>query len=147
MKRTYKLGVMLFSILLLTGALSAQQPGYKVVVNADNPVSSLNKKEVSNLFLKKVTKWSNDQDVLPVDLLDTSSVRDKFSRDIHGRKVSSIKAYWQKQIFSGRKIPPPEKKSQREVLEFVQNNPGAVGYISVSTSESNFKVKVVKIVE
>ena len=72
-------------------------------------------------------------------------MREKFSKDIHGRKVSSIKAYWQKQIFSGRKIPPPEKKSDREVLVFVQNNPGAVGYVSASANLSQYNVKALKV--
>jgi hypothetical protein len=46
------------------------------------------------------------------------------------KSVSSIKAYWQQQIFSGRDVPPPEKQSEAEVLEFVRSNATAIGYVS-----------------
>ncbi len=147
MKSFKILSVLLVTVTLMAGALPAQQKTFKVVVNKSNPVSSLTQKQVSNFFLKKVTKWSNGENVQPLDLIETSAVREKFSKDIHSRKVSSIKAYWQKQIFSGRKIPPPEKKSAREVLSFVSNNPGAIGYISATINETTRNVKVVKIVK
>ena len=135
-------------LFLLSGIqLPAQTTAYKLVVNRANPVNSLTKKEASNLFLKKVSKWSNGENVQPLDLVENSLVREKFSRDIHGRKVSSIKAYWQKQIFSGRKIPPAEKKTNTEVLAFVRNNPGAIGYVSTDSNVSSQRVKVLKIVK
>ena len=135
-------------LLVLPGSqLLGQAKSFKLVVNQANPVDSLTKKEVSNLFLKKVSRWSNGENVQPLDLVETSSVRVNFSKQIHGRKVSSIKAYWQKQIFSGRKIPPPEKKTDTQVLAFVRNNPGAIGYVSADTNSSNRRVKVLKIVK
>jgi hypothetical protein len=60
--------------------------------------------------------------------------------------VSSIKAYWQKQIFSGRGVPPEEKESDEEVLEYVSKNVGAIGYISESAETSAYDVKVLEIV-
>ena len=80
-----------------------------------------------------------------MDLVDSSAIRQDFSKGIHGRKVSSIKAYWQKEIFSGRNVPPSEKKTEREVLQFVSNNPGAIGYVSASANTGNYKVKVLNV--
>jgi len=138
------LSIVSILVLVLSSGLMAQVGQYKIVVNKDNPVSSLSQKEISNLFLKKVTKWSNGLSVQPVDLADTSPVREKFSKEIHNRKVSSIKAYWQKQIFSGRKVPPAEKKSNREILIYLQNNPGAVGYVSAATNINQYQVKILQ---
>jgi hypothetical protein len=62
--------------------------------------------------------------------------------------VASIKAYWQKQIFSGRGVPPEEKKSDEEVLKYVTENPGAVGYIAEATKIDAYNnVKVLTIVD
>ena len=85
--------------------------------------------------------------MLPVDLADASPVRAQFSETIHGRKIAAIKAYWQKQIFSGRGVPPEEKKSEHEVLKHVSDNPGAIGYIAASTPIGDYNVKVLKIGE
>jgi len=118
---------------------------YKIIINSSNPVSSITVKKLSNIFLKKFRKWDDDQKIMPVDLYESSAIRERFSKKIHGKKVSSIKAYWQKKIFSGRGVPPPEKVSEQEVLEYVQGHPGAIGYISMSNSIENFKVKELKI--
>lgn len=101
-----------------------------VIVNSANPVSSLSTSEVSNLFLKKgQTSWPSGERVLPVDLGEQSAAREAFSRKFHGRGQGSVKAYWQKQIFSGRDVPPPEKGSAAEVIAFVQSNKGGIGYV------------------
>lgn len=118
---------------------------YKIIVNAANPLSTITKERVSKLFLKKVTQWKNGKTALPVDLAETSPVRVKFSEEIHGKTVSSIRAYWQHKIFSGRGIPPPEKASDAEVLAYVMENPDAIGYISGTAAVD--KVKVMKITE
>ena len=119
--------------LLLTSAalLSAQGPaGYRVVVNAANPGASLRKSEVSNLFLKKTTKWAHGVAVTAVDQSATSPVRTAFSKQVHGRAVDSVQNYWQQQIFSGRDEPPRVKTSDSEVMAFVQANAGGIGYVS-----------------
>ena len=124
----------------------AGEDGFKVVVNASNPSDSLSRKDVSKLFLKKVTKWEESgEKVEPVELVDDSELREYFSEKIHGRKVSSIKSYWQKKIFSGRGVPPLEKESEEELLEFVGKHAGAIGYVSEEADMSAYEVKVLDV--
>ena len=60
-------------------------------------------------------------------------MRKEFSRVVHGRKVAAIKSHWQRQIFSGKGVPPVEFSSEEDLLFFVSETPGAVGYVSGST--------------
>ena len=142
---------MTFLSLLLTSSLVsiAEEPTvFNIIVHASNPVTQLSIEDVSNMFLKKVKQWKESgEGVLPVDLVEDSPIREHFSESIHGRKIASIKAYWQKQIFSGRGVPPEEKKSEDEVLKYVSENPGAIGYIAASTPIDDYNVKVLKIEE
>jgi hypothetical protein len=85
---------------------------------------------VSQFFLKKATRWESGAIALPVDLPADSPVREAFSRRVLSKSVSSIKAYWQQQIFSGRDVPPPEQKTEAEALEFVRSNAAAIAYVS-----------------
>ena len=124
--------------LLPAGRLHAQ--AFKVIVNTANPVSSLTKAEASKLFLKKNSKWDHGAQVQPVELPGSSSVRGRFTQDIHNKKPAAISAYWQKLIFSGRATPPPEKGSDAEVVAYVQANPGAIGYVSSGASVGGVKV-------
>ncbi len=125
--------------------LQAQGNSFRVVVNASNPVDSLTKTEVSRLFLKRDTRWKNGFGVSPADQLPRSELRAEFSESIHSKKTQWIKSYWQKLIFSGRNTPPPELQSDREVLDFVRHNVGAIGYVSAQANLGQ-GVKVLRII-
>ena len=107
---------------------------FLVVVNEQNNVGSLSRNVVSRFFLKKVSRWDSGAVALPVDLPPDSPVREAFSRRVLSKSVSSIKAYWQQQIVSGRDVPPPEKADDAAVLEFVQSNPSAIAYVSAAAT-------------
>jgi len=123
----------------------AAEPTFRVIVNKSNPVTAMSEKEVAGLFLKKVKKWDDGSKVLPADQKTTAAIRDAFSRSVLGRSPSAVKAYWQKQIFTGRGVPPPQKSSDSAVIAYVQRTPGAIGYVSLRADLS--KVKVVRVTE
>ena len=140
--------VTMLILFLNTFSFAEETVSFKVIVHASNSVSQLTKSEISKLFLKKVKRWEDiDETVSPVDLTADSPVRHKFSKDIHNRKIASIKAYWQKQIFSGRGVPPEEKTSDEDVLEYVSKNAGGIGYISETTEIAEYDVKTIDIVD
>src|SRR5690349_15446086 len=112
----------------------ARGSAFVVVVNDQNASDGVSRIVVSRFFLKKAARWENGAVVLPVDLPANSPIRDAFSREVLAKSVSSIKAYWQQQIFSGRDVPPPEKMNDAAVLEFVQSNPNAIAYVSAGVA-------------
>ncbi len=113
---------------------AAPETGFKVVVNAANPVDGMSRARISRLFLKTETVWSNGLKVRPADLNQSSAVRESFSKAIHGRAVTAIAWYWQKLIFSGAGVPPVELPNDEAILAFVRANPGAVAYVSEAAS-------------
>lgn len=123
--------------LLLIAALLAQPspPEVKdvlVIVNEQNPVRSLSREEVARIFTKRTVRWE-DWDgmprVEPVDQQYSSAVREVFTREVHGKPLSSIRTYWHRLIFSGRGAPPLQKNTDEEVMAYVRENPGAIGYV------------------
>jgi len=138
--------LIIFALLIILAIFDVQlyAQKFKIIVHETNPISSMTRAEVSRIFLKKTTKL-NGTKALPVDLVSNNPVRQSFSRYIHRRPFSAIKAYWQQQIFSGRGVPPPEKDSDRAVVFYVWGNPGAIGYVSASAKTEG--VKILKITE
>ena len=129
------------AVLLPQASGLAQASGsYKVIVNNANPVDSISTRDLSRMFLRKLTRWSGELVVNPVDLNPDSTVREQFSTDVLGKPVFAVKAYWNRQIFSGAALPPPEKGNDAEVLTYVQANPGAIGYVSATAEVTNVKV-------
>ena len=133
--------LILFTVLISTLAVNKvnAQSSYVVIVNKSNTVTTLTKKEVSDLFLKK-TKWKDGSTATPVDLVSNSKIREQFTLEIHGKSISAIRSFWQQAAFSGTASAPPEKANDQEVIEFVKKNPGAIGYVSTKAPVSDVKV-------
>ena len=122
----------LMAALLLPAASAAAD--YVVVVNPSITVSSLSRTDASRLFLRSSTQWPNGEHVKPVDLAKGSAIRAAFTKEILGRSMGAIDQYWTQSVFSGRAVPPPEKRSDAEVITYVRDTPGAIGYVSAGAS-------------
>ncbi len=136
--------IVIFTILAWNVPAIASGQGFKIVANGANGAETISKQQLEDIFMKKTGAWSDGQPVIPVDQSASSSTRHGFSKVIFGRDTNAIKSYWQRQIFSGRGVPPPEKGSDDEVLAFVRVNSGAIGYVS-SDADIGSGVKVLEI--
>lgn len=129
---------------LAAGPSRAAATGFRVIVNPANSVGPLDRKFLTDAFLKKSTRWPTGELIRPVDLGSDSPVRRRFSEEVLSRSVAAVKSYWQTLIFAGRAIPPPEMDSDEEVVRYVAKYPGAVGYVSVAGELAGVKVVSVK---
>ena len=123
---------------------SARAQSFYVIVNKANPTNELSANDVSNFFLKKNTKWSYGQKIIPVDLSPSSSVRANFSAEILHKTVKTVQSYWQRYVFAGKGTPPVEKRTETEVVSFIKRNSGAIGYVSTKINTSGVKIVTVK---
>lgn len=130
----------LLALALVVGAAAvlgrhshAQTTGaYHVIVNAKNPVTSLEKRFVSDAFLRKRTQWSRELVIKPVDLGAKHATRARFSQVIHGRSPAAVRRYWAQLVFSGAGIAPPVLSTDGAVVEYVGKHAGAIGYVSTT---------------
>lgn len=128
-------------------ASRAQEDGqdFRVIVNTRNPIGALPKTEISKLLLRQLSKWQDGTEAHPVDLPESSPIREAFNREIHGRKGQAISSYWQRQIFSANQVPPPTLSTDAEIVAYVRNEPGAIGYVSADASLGG--VRVIEVVD
>jgi ABC-type phosphate transport system substrate-binding protein len=133
---------------LVLGALAAgssrASPAFRVIVNAANSSTSLERKFLTEVFLKRNTRWSTGEAIRPVDQGTDSLVRRHFCEEVMNRSVAAVKSYWQQMIFSGRAIPPPELDSDEDVIRYVAKYPGAIGYVSGASDLAGVKVVTLK---
>jgi ABC-type phosphate transport system substrate-binding protein len=122
------------------GADSASAFPFRVIVNANNPVSRVDHKFLLQAFLGKTTRWSDNQLIRPADLSPESAVRRRFSDEALRRSVSAVKSYWLQVVFSGHGVPPPEFETEDDVVKFVRRTPGAVAYVSGAANVDGTKV-------
>lgn len=115
----------------LTRSVTAHSssPVFKIIVHPENPSSHETRAFLTDLFLKRVTRWRDGEHVQPADLHASSGVRERFSKEVLKRSVAAVRSYWQQQIFSGRQVPPPEFDSDAAVMRYVSEHRGGVGYV------------------
>ena len=134
------------ALLLLATVGARLQPEVKivVVVNSTNPVSSLSREQVAQIFLRQMVVWKNGDEVLPVDQIERAPARAAFAHDMQQQSVKALKMFWQQRIFSGEESPPPERVTDSDVLTYVRSNTGAIGYV-VSGTDLGSGIKVLVI--
>lgn len=133
MRRRLVLVLLPLWLLLAPVAQTEQKPEFQIIVHASNPAGSIQADNLSAYLLKKERLWPHGEAVRPVDQGRESNVREAFSEAVHGRSVSTIDTYWQRQVFSGREIPPPKLANSNDVVAFVAANRGGVGYVLKGT--------------
>jgi ABC-type phosphate transport system substrate-binding protein len=124
--------------------LAEESQQFLVIVHPSSSISSISTEDLSKLFLKKKFKWPDGTGARPVDLPATSEIRKAFSKSVHGKGANTIEASWQRKIFTGRAVPPPKKASSADVVFYVRDHPGAVGYIHPSTTPEGCKVLTIE---
>jgi ABC-type phosphate transport system substrate-binding protein len=126
---------------LSAGRVGAQDASsYKLIVHPSNPTTQITRLKVGEIFLKKEKRWPDGQPAVPVEPPGKSAVRQRFDQEIFGKPVIAISAYWQQMIFGGKGVPPPEKASDAEIVAFVRDTPGAIGYVWSGADASGVKV-------
>ena len=81
MKKLAVFAVVLVALLSAHGPSAAAQESYRVVVHKDNPIDSITKQQLSQLLLKKRSRWDhNNTSAEPVDLDSGSAVREMSKR-------------------------------------------------------------------
>lgn len=105
-------------------------PAYQLVVHPNNPLRTLERRYLEDIFLKRIKIWPGGGAIRPVDLPHDSPARHRFTEQVFRRSLAAVRAYWQQRIFSGRDVPPPELESDEEVVRYVLKHPGAIGYVS-----------------
>lgn len=124
---------------LAPGALAGDD-AFKVIVNPENPVTSVDRDFLRDAYLKKTVEWGNGTALRPIDLSTRFPQRERFTQDVVRKTPSQLKSYWNQQIFSGKGVPPPEVDSVEDVIAYVLEHPGAVGYVPASADPGRAKV-------
>jgi ABC-type phosphate transport system substrate-binding protein len=111
-----------------------------VVLNRDNPVTSLAVTDVQRIFRKQTRMWPHGEPVVPVDWDATSEVRQEFSRRVLNRTVREMADFWVQQNITQGLTPPSTLKSSRAILRFVASVPGSIGYVPARDVDETVKL-------
>ena len=110
-----------------------------VVVSAKSAATALTAEQASDIFLGRATTLPGAGAAVPVDQSEGAASRDVFYQKATGKSAAQVKAYWSKQIFSGKGQPPKEVGDSAAVKSLVANNPNMIGYIDKGALDGSVK--------
>ena len=116
-----------------------------VIVNKQNAVESLSRKEVKRRFLRTASTWGNGTKVYPVDMAVDSPERKQFLTEVLGMSAAQLKRYWIARQYATAETPPPTVRTDSSAIEMVESTTGGIGFISRDALKryGNANVKVV----
>jgi ABC-type phosphate transport system substrate-binding protein len=138
--RRQKLLAAALLVLLGFSARGEEAVPFRVIVHPSSVINTIGREELSRIFLRKQRAWRYGEVAMPVDQGEYSRVRDAFTTAVHQRSVDAVVRYWQQLVFSGRGAPPPVKPNDASVVEYVAENPGAIGYVTLNAKLNGVKV-------
>ncbi|HNW11906.1 MAG TPA: phosphate ABC transporter substrate-binding protein [Candidatus Rifleibacterium sp.] len=114
-----------------------------VITNSGVAQSEISAKDLGNMFLGKKSSWEGGMKAVPVTL-ESGDTHEKFLKLYIKKSSSQFSTFWKQAVFTGQGIPPKSVSSEADVVKFVSENPGAVGYILPSTPHDGVKILAVK---
>jgi ABC-type phosphate transport system substrate-binding protein len=140
------------TVLLAAGVLPGLEPQSRaagedslvIVVNRSNPVENLSFSELRKIFLGEQAHWSNGRRITVVMLEPGKPERQVVLAQIYKMGEKDFASHFLHAMFTGEiHAAPRTLASSTEVLKFVLNVPGAIGY--VKAPEVDESVKVVRV--
>lgn len=128
---------MLIAALIFSGQLQAE---ILVIVNAQNSVSTLEKKQVMDLFMGRVSAFPNGQSAETLDLKTGTPLRAHFYKTLTGKNEAQVDAYWATLIFAGRMSPPKQLADEQTLIAEVARNTDAIAYVTRQALPKNVKI-------
>jgi len=124
-----RLTYLLFISLLIYSIPLFAKEEIVVIVHPDNPISSMSKSQVIDLFMGKYVAFPNGEKAIPIDIEKPDDLKKNFYEQLVGLPLSRVNAYWSRIKFSGRARPPANKKDYTEAINFLKSTPNAIMYI------------------
>ncbi len=118
-----------FLVLLLVSSAIGWSAEIFVLANKEVPDKALERESIERIYLGKKSQWSDGTRIVPV-VLKSGATHTAFVKKFLDRDASQFSTYWKQAVFTGRGLPPKSFETEAELIEFVSNTPGAIGYAS-----------------
>lgn len=123
-----------------------EQADVVVIVNARNPLEKMTATEVRNYWMRKGAQriWPGlNEGVKPADRKSSCEERDTFYKRMIGLSQMEIESYFAAKQYQNADQPPKKFASDAEILAYVAEHVGAIGFVSRSSLAGNKGVKIV----
>jgi ABC-type phosphate transport system substrate-binding protein len=141
MNRNLTAGLIIAAIagLLFSFPSSGSAGDVLIISNKSVSAESLTSDDVKKIFVGKKTRWDDNKKINFV-ILENDGIHKDFLREYVKRTPAQYRRFWKKQVFTGKGRRPISFKVEKDMIEYVANTSGAIGYVSTTASTDDVKV-------
>jgi hypothetical protein len=125
----------LLSVLALSLGCALSANAAVVVIGNTAGADSISASDVKKLFLGKGSSSS-----VPYELEEGNATRSAFHSGVTGKSDAQLKAFWSKQVFTGKGNPPASVSGAAAMKAAVAADANGVGYIDEADVDASVKV-------
>ena len=129
----------LIAVLLLASNAFAADGNVVIIANKSVPVSSITSATLKLIYLGKKNTWSDGSVIVPVTL-QSGGTHEAFLSQFIEKSSSQYSSFWKQAIFTGEGTQPRSFATMSELVSYVANTPGAIGYVTAGASMEEVKV-------
>jgi ABC-type phosphate transport system substrate-binding protein len=127
---------------LLSGRIAKAQD-VVVVANSSVKTSDVSGDEIKSVFSGEKSSLKDGSHVAPVTLKG-GTVHEAFLKKYVGKDDGAFRASWRSLVFTGQGSMPKTFENEAELVAYVGETPGAIGYVSKETPHEKVKTLAVK---
>ncbi|MYM42014.1 hypothetical protein [Duganella qianjiadongensis] len=141
MKFKFNLSVTMVLSLITVMAQAQIKPPTRlaIVVNVNNPTTTMSAEEIGDLYLHRATHFPNAKEATLIDQPVNSVTYENFYREITHKTPGQIQGYWSRLVFTGKGRPPKQVAGNAEVKKMVSGNQGNLGYVEETALDKTVK--------
>ncbi len=151
MKKVFSFLVLITIFFLSTNHSISKSPAaleLAIIINKDNPIEKLSITEVRLYWMKRGTQksWPGlKTTVLPVDRKGNIAEKSLFYKLVVKLSEAEVDSYFAAKQYQNSESPPVKLNSDKEVIQYVADNKGAIGFVKTAslTDELRSQVKLV----
>ena len=138
---------LIFTLLLAmmcTYSVYGQESGVVIVANNSVQSQSLNPSQLRSIFSMRQSTWPDGQPIRVYVFARDSIAHEQFCKQILRMFPYQVERIWNKLTYSGLGELPTRVSSESEMLNKVESEPGAIGYMLTSgESQRMHQIKVI----
>ena len=115
-----------------------------IITNKSVTADTLKEEDVKNIFIGKMTSWSDNQKINFATLPNDDELHKAFLKKFVKRTPAQYARFWKKQIFTGKGKTPKSFQTEQDMVDFVASTKGAIGYVSTSQITDAIKVPLIQ---
>ena len=107
------------------------------IIGNNVDIKSASTKHIQSVFRGKYSSWNNRQSVIIVLPSKKNENCQQVASYLYETSLTGMQKFWLSQVFQGRSNPPVFLDTDKDIINYIEKNPGAIGIISRSNTDIN----------